>query len=72
MTEGFECTFHFTHKEDALRCLYSGDMAGALFEIDQLCRNRLKYSECSEDLAKFCEVIRLMIRESVDLDRLYR
>ena len=67
-----EYTFRYFDEQDALLALHARDMAGLLFEIDQLCRSKLKYEEPAEAYAAFCEEIRRLIREEVDLDKLWR
>lgn len=67
-----EYTFRYFDEQDALLALHSRDMAGLLFEIDQLCRSKLKYEEPDAELSKFCEELRTLIREDVDLDRIWR
>ena len=74
MTEQPYCEIKFTCAEesDALLLHSARDLASLVFEIDQLCRSKLKYEAPSEDLSAFCEELRRMIAEEVDLDRIWR
>jgi len=67
-----EFAFRYFDEQDALLALHARDMAGLLFEIDQLCRSKLKYEEPDDKHAAFCEEIRRLIREEVDLDRIWK
>lgn len=74
MTDQPYCEIKFVCAEegDALVLHAARDMAELLFEIDQMCRSKLKYETPSEETGVFCEGIRRMIHESIDLDKLYR